>query len=98
MSFVKGLKCRECSHGYAVAPLHVCEFCFAPLEVDYNYDEIKAALNREVIEKRPQTMWRYRELLPIDGEPTVGRQVGFTPLVRAERLAKALGVKELYIT
>jgi threonine synthase len=97
MSFVKGLKCRECGHGFPVAPTHVCEFCFGPLEVDYNYDEIQGSISREKILSRPQTMWRYRELLPIDGEPTVGRQVGFTPLVKADRLAKALGVSELYI-
>jgi len=97
MSFVKGLKCRECGHGFPVAPTHVCEFCFGPLEVDYNYDEIQSSISRQKIESRPQTMWRYRELLPIDKEPTVGRQVGFTPLVKADRLAKALGVKELYI-
>jgi len=97
MSFVKGLKCRECGHGFPVAPTHVCEFCFGPLEVDYNYDEIQGSISREKTLSRPQTMWRYRELLPIDGEPTVGRQVGFTPLVKADRLAKALGVSELYI-
>ena len=49
------------------------------------------------IAARPRTMWRYKELLPVDGEPTVGRQVGGTPLIRADRLAKALGVRELYI-
>ncbi len=97
MSFVKGLKCRECGHGYPVTPTHVCEFCFGPLEVDYNYDEIKKVISREKIQSRPHTMWRYKELLPIDGEPTVGPQAGFTPLVKADRLAKALGVKELYI-
>ncbi len=97
MTFVKGLKCRECGHAYPVTPTHVCEFCFGPLEVDYNYDEIKKSISREKIESRPQTMWRYKELLPIDGEPTVGKQAGFTPLVRAHRLAKILGVKELYI-
>lgn len=97
MSLVKGLKCRECGHAYPVTPTHVCEFCFGPLEVDYNYDEIKKVISREKILSRPQSMWRYQELLPIDGEPTVGRLAGFTPLVRADRLAKALGVKELYI-
>lgn len=97
MTFVKGLKCRECGHGYPVTPTHVCEFCFGPLEVDYNYDEIKQSISREKILSRPQSMWRYKELLPIDGEPTVGRLAGFTPLVKADRLAQALGVKELYI-
>jgi threonine synthase len=97
VSFVRGLKCRECHHEYPKEPLHVCEFCFGPLEVVYNYDEIQKVLTREKIQSRPPTMWRYQELLPIDGPPTIGRQVGFTPLVRANRLAKALGVSELYI-
>ncbi len=97
MSFVKGLKCRECGHGFPVTPTHVCEFCFGPLEVDYNYEEIGRALTKEKIEKRPQTMWRYRELLPIDGEPTVGVQAGFTPLVHAKNLAKELGLKEVWV-
>jgi len=97
VSFVKGLQCRECHHLYPKEPLHVCEFCFGPLEVVYNYEEIKKSLTLEALKTRPTTMWRYKELLPIDGEPTVGAQVGWTPLVKADRLAKALGVKELYI-
>ncbi len=97
MSFVKGLQCRECHHQFPKEALHVCEFCFGPLEVVYNYDEIQRSLTREAIRSRPTNMWRYKELLPIDGEPTVGAQVGWTPLVRADRLAKALGVRELYI-
>ena len=95
--FMKALKCRECGHEYALSATHVCEFDFGPLEVAYDYDRIKAELTRAVILSRPQTMWRYRELLPVAGEPTVGRQVGFTPLVRADRLAKQLGIRELFI-
>ncbi|GAB63698.1 threonine synthase [Candidatus Jettenia caeni] len=97
MGFVKGLKCRECGKAYPKEPLHVCSFCFGPLEVDYDYDKIKKVLTRKVIESRGKTMWRYRELLPIDGEPTVGAQVGFTPLIKANNLAKVLGVEELYV-
>lgn len=91
------LKCRECGREYEKQAVHICEFDFGPLEAAYNYDAIRGTLNRRVIESRSHSMWRYRELLPIDGEPTVGRQVGYTPLVKAERLAKALGVRELYI-
>ena len=98
MSYVNGLKCRECGRVYQKEPLHVCEFCFGPLEVIYDYDRIKYVLSREVIEKRPKNMWRYRELLPIDGDPQVGRDVGYTPLVRVNNLAKVLGVKNLYIS
>lgn len=95
--FFSQLKCRECSRLYPKEAIHICEFDFGPLEAAYDYDAIKAAVSREIITARPQTMWRYREFLPIDGAPTVGAQVGFTPLVRADRLAKVLGVEELYI-
>ena len=97
MSFVKGLKCKECGEEYPTEPLHVCEICFGPLEASYSYDEIKKVISREVIESRDRSIWRYKELLPIDEEPTVGLKVGFTPLVRAENLGRALGVKEIYI-
>lgn len=95
--FFSNLKCRECGKLYEKKAIHVCEFDFGPLEAAYDYEAIKAAISRETIGGRPQSMWRYRELLPIDGEPTVGRQVGFTPLVKADRLAGALGIKALYI-
>lgn len=97
MSFVKGLKCRECSREYPKHALFVCEYCFGPLEVDYDYGKIKKTLTKTKIESRPKNMWRYRELLPIDGEPTDGLNSGFTPLFRAKNLERALGVKELYI-
>ena len=91
------LKCRECGRLYEKKAIHVCEFDFGPLEADYDYDQIRKRISRKIIEARPDSMWRYRELLPIDNEPTVGLQVGFTPLVKAERLAKAWGVKEVYV-
>src|SRR5476651_292130 len=95
--FFSYLKCRECGRQYPKKAVHVCEFDFGPLEADYNYDLIKHSISRQLIESRPHSMWRYRELLPIDGEPTVGLNTGFTPLVKADRLAKALGVRELYV-
>jgi threonine synthase len=97
MGFVKGLKCRECGREYSVDPIYVCEFCFGPLEVAYDYDGIKGVLTREKILSRPQNLWRYKELLPIDGEPTSGLNSGFTPLVRADKLGAHLGMKRLYI-
>jgi len=96
-TIVRGLKCRECGQEYAIAPVHVCEFCFGPLEVVYDYDELIGALTTNLIESRPHNMWRYRELLPLDGDPTVGKDAGFTPLIRARNLEKALGVSELYV-
>ena len=95
--FMKALKCRECGREYPLTATHVCEFDFGPLEVAYDYERIKKSLTREVIASRPKSMWRYRELLPVAGEPTVGQQVGFTPLVKADRLAKRLGIRELWI-
>ncbi len=95
--FMKALKCRECGKEYPLSATHVCEFDFGPLEVAYDYDRIKKSLTRAAIEARPRTMWRYRELLPIAGEPTVGFQVGYTPLVKADRLAKRLGIRELWV-
>ncbi len=97
MSFVESLKCKECGEIYPKEPIHVCEICFGPLEVVYNYEKIKSVLTKEKILSRKKNIWRYAELLPIDEAPTLGTQVGYTPLVKADNLAKALGVKELYV-
>ncbi len=95
---VKGLKCRLCGKSYGKQALNFCTDDFGPLEVEYDYQAVGRVLTRQLIESRPRTMWRYRELLPVDGEPTVGKQVGGTPLVKADRLAKALGIRGgLYI-
>jgi threonine synthase len=95
--FMKALKCRECGREYPLAATHVCEFDFGPLEVVYDYDRARQSLTKSAIHGRPQNMWRYRELLPIAKEPTVGFQVGYTPLVKADRLARRLGIRELWI-
>jgi len=101
MDRLKGLKCRECGRSYPSAPVHVCELCFGPLEVDYDWNAIRARVNRAGIERGPRSIWRYADLLPLelgaDGEPPVGAAVGFTPLVRARNLGEELGVRELYI-
>jgi threonine synthase len=95
--YMRALKCRECGREYPLTANHVCEFDFGPLEVAYDYEAIKQTLTRANIQSRPRTMWRYRELLPVATEPTVGTQVGFTPLVKADRLASKLGIRELWI-
>jgi threonine synthase len=95
--FMRALKCRECGREYPLAATHVCEFDFGPLEVVYDYDHIKRSMTKEAVQSRPKSMWRYRELLPIADDPTVGLQVGFTPLIKADRLAKKLGIRELWI-
>src|SRR3989338_10632896 len=97
MSYMKTLKCRECGREYPKEALYVCEYCFGSLEVVYNYEKIKEILTRKEIESRPENLWRYKGLLPIEGKPTDGLNSGFTPLVEAKNLARALGVKELYI-
>jgi threonine synthase len=91
------LKCRLCGQLFAKQALNFCTEDFGPLEVDYDYEAIQKLLIRAKIETRPRTMWRFKELLPIDGEPTVGAQVGGTPLLRADRLAAALGVERLWL-
>jgi threonine synthase len=95
--FVRGLKCRLCGKTYPSEPLNFCTEDFGPLEVDYDYDVIGTTLRGVDFRDRPFSMWRYRELLPIDGEPTVGRQVGGTPLLPANNLARELGIKKLWI-
>jgi threonine synthase len=97
MTYMIGLKCRECGRAYPKGVVFVCEYCFGSVEVDYDYDAIKKSLTKAALATRPKSLWRYRELLPIDGEPTVGHHAGFTPLFRAKNLAKVLGVDELYI-
>jgi threonine synthase len=97
VSYLVHLKCRECARTYPVEPLAACEECWAPLEPVYDYGRLWADLRPGDIVSRAPNMWRYRELLPLKGEPGVGQQTGFTPLVKADRLAQALGVRELYI-
>ena len=94
---MKALKCRECGREYPLTATHVCEFDFGPLEVVYDYERIGKSLTREAVASRAKSMWRYRELLPVENGPTVGLQVGFTPLIKADRLAKQLGIRELWI-
>lgn len=97
MDNIKGLICRECAREYPAEDLHVCEFCFGPLEANYNYEEIKKHISRESICDGPKSMWRYKDLLPVSSQQIVGANSGFTPLVKAENLGRELGLKNLYI-
>ena len=97
MGYVKGLKCKECEKEFSAEPIHVCEYCFGPLEVNYDYEKISKIITRESILSGPPSMWRYKELMPLNEENKVGDHVGFTPLVHAKNLGKALGLKKLYI-
>lgn len=97
MSYAKGLKCRECGHEYELKATHVCEMCFGPLEVDYDYDAIKKVTSREKILAGPRSIWRYADFLPADASTAISLGEGYTPLIKAERLGKELGLKNLYI-
>ena len=97
MSFAKNLRCRECGRVYPLDPIHVCEFCFGPLEVFYDYEALRRTLTRERIERGPQSMWRYADLLPVTAEAAVDIGTGYTPLIRASRLGRLLGLERLYV-
>ena len=97
LSYVKSLRCRECGSDYPIEPQYVCDFCFGPLEVSYDYDAIARVISRERITKGPLTMWRYHDLLPVDAEMALDMHTGFTPLIRANNLGRMLGLNNLYI-
>ena len=97
MSFVTSLQCRECGREYPVEPTNVCDFCFGPLETVYDYDAIARVISRERIAKGPLSMWRYQDLLPVDGKDAVDINAGFTPLIKSKNLGKLLGLDKLYL-
>jgi threonine synthase len=96
MGAVLGLECRECGRGYPAQPIHVCEWCFAPLGVIYDFDEIRSSISRQSIAAGPRSMWRYGDLLP-GGDKRVDLGAGLTPLVPAPRLGAELGLRDLWI-
>ena len=91
------LKCKECGAEYETKAIHVCELCFGPLEVKYNYDEIRRQVTRETIQAGPNSIWRYRPFLPVMTDTPIDVGTGMTPLVKSNRLARRLGMKNLYI-
>ncbi len=95
--YFSGLRCRVCGKAFSAGVQFVCDHDFGPLEVDYDYDRIGRSISREAIERRGPNMWRYRELLPIDHDVTVAPAVGYTPLIRADRLARWLGIREVWV-
>lgn len=96
MSYARALRCRKCGQEYPVQPLNVCDFCLSPLDVSYDYKALAKVLSREKIAGGPLSMWRYRELLPVEGKE-VDLGTGFTPLVKADNLGHELGLNRLYI-
>ena len=95
--FVEGLRCRECARTYPAEALHVCEWCFGPLEVVYDYEAIASTVSRERIAAGPKTIWRYADLLPASAHGAVDLGAGLTPLLRADRLGAELGLSELWL-
>jgi threonine synthase len=97
VDFVTGLRCRECARQYPLEALHVCDYCFGPLEVVYDYEAVSTNLSRSSIAAGPRTIWRYGPLLPVSDSAPIDLGVGLTPLVRADRLAAELGLSELWV-
>ena len=91
------LKCKECGAEYELEAKNVCEFCFGPLEVSYDYSKLRQTVTRETIQAGPNSIWRYRQFLPVTSENPIDVGTGMTPLVRSHRLARRLGLKKLYI-
>jgi threonine synthase len=97
MSTTYELRCRECGKTWGNQPKSICEDCFSPLEVTYDYEAIRPHFTRERIAERPTNMWRYAELLPLPADFRPSLPTGFTPLISAPQLAKQLGAKRLCI-
>ena len=97
MSFATNLRCRECHREYPLEARHVCDFCFGPVEVAYDYEGIRKNVSRASIEAGPSSLWRYKDFLPVEAENAIDIGAGFTPLIRAKNLGKALGLNNLYI-
>lgn len=93
----KALKCKECGEEYELKAIHVCELCFGPLEVTYDYSALSRTVTRETIQAGPHSIWRYRPFLPVATDNPIDVGTGMTPLVRSNRLARRLGLKKLYI-
>ncbi|MGB4862391.1 MAG: threonine synthase [Tepidiformaceae bacterium] len=97
MSFATNLRCRECHREYPLEARHVCDFCFGPVEVAYDYEGIRKNVSRASIEAGPSSLWRYKDFLPVEAENAIDIGAGYTPLIRAKNLGKALGLNNLYI-
>ncbi len=96
MSYIRALRCRKCGQEYPIQPINLCDFCLSPLEVSYDYKAMRGVLSREKLTGGPPGMWRYKDLLPVEGD-VVDIGTGFTPLVKADNLGHELGLDQLYI-
>jgi len=96
LGYATALRCRKCGQEYPLQPINLCDFCLSPLEVSYDYKAMAKGISREKLAGGPLTMWRYRDMLPVESEE-VDIGTGFTPLVKADNLGRELGLDRLYI-
>lgn len=96
MTYASALRCRRCGREYPLEALAICDFCFGPVEVVYDYDAIAKNMTKKALKAAPWSMWRYKDLLPV-GENIIDVGLTVTPLVKANNLGQRLGLKELYI-
>jgi threonine synthase len=97
---VEALRCKECGTSYPLDARYVCEACFGPLEVAYDHTGLDPASARRKIQAGSASVWRYADFLPFTDRPPATRtplEPGFTPLVRADRLAERLGLAEVFV-
>jgi threonine synthase len=94
---VEALKCKECKATYPLEARYVCDACFGPLEVSYDYSTLDADSVKRRIQAGPPTIWRYADFLPFEQAPRTALPTGLTPLVKATRLAERLGLRELWV-
>jgi threonine synthase len=97
MAAVEALKCKECGTTYALEARFVCDKCFGPLEVQYDFSGLEAESTRRRIQAGPQSIWRYSDFLPFDKRPQTALDAGMTPLIKADRLAQRLGLHEVWV-
>ena len=96
MGYATALRCRKCGREYPLEPRNLCDFCFSPVEVTYDYQSMAKAISRKKVAEGPLSMWRYSDLLSVESED-VDIGTSLTPLVKADRLGRELGLDELYI-
>jgi threonine synthase len=93
----RALACKECGTEYGLEARFVCEHCFGPLEVRYDLGALDAETAKRRIQAGPQNLWRYSDFLPFEQAPRYPLPAGCTPLIRAQRLADALGLREVWV-
>ena len=85
MSYARALRCRKCGQEYPLEPRNMCDFCLSPVEVSYDYKAMAKSVTRDTLKEGPLSIWRYRDILPIDSEE-VDIGTGYTPLIKADNL------------